>query len=78
MTTRALSFAVQMDPVTSIDISCDSTFALALEAQPSHRRLPHVVDMDVRARQRPQRPGAQGAPCKLLEAAYGAASALSL
>ena len=33
MTTRTLSFAIQMDPVTNIDIAGDSTFALGLEAQ---------------------------------------------
>ena len=33
MTTRTLSFAIQMDPVASIDIAGDSTFALGLEAQ---------------------------------------------
>ena len=33
MITRPLSFAIQMDPVTSIDIAVDSTFALGLEAQ---------------------------------------------
>ena len=33
MTTRTLSFAIQMDPVASIDIAVDSTFALGLEAQ---------------------------------------------
>ena len=33
MTTRTLSFAIQMDPVANIDITGDSTFALGLEAQ---------------------------------------------
>ena len=33
MTDRALSFAIQMDPVANIDISGDSTFAMGLEAQ---------------------------------------------
>ena len=33
MITRALSFAIQMDPIASIDIAVDSTFALGLEAQ---------------------------------------------
>ena len=33
MTPRTLSFAIQMDPVASIDIAGDSTFALGLEAQ---------------------------------------------
>ena len=33
MTERAMSFAIQMDPVASIDISGDSTFAMGLEAQ---------------------------------------------
>ena len=33
MTPRNLSFAIQMDPVASIDIAGDSTFALGLEAQ---------------------------------------------
>ena len=33
MTTRNLSFAIQMDPVASIDIAGDSHFALGLEAQ---------------------------------------------
>ena len=33
MTTRTLSFAIQMDPVASINIASDSTFALGLEAQ---------------------------------------------
>ncbi len=33
MIKRNLSFAIQMDPVASIDIAVDSTFALGLEAQ---------------------------------------------
>ena len=33
MNTRTLSFAIQMDPVATIDIAGDSTFALGLEAQ---------------------------------------------
>ena len=33
MTTKHLSFAIQMDPVAGIDIAGDSTFALGLEAQ---------------------------------------------
>ena len=33
MATRTLSFAIQMDPVASIDITGDTTFALGLEAQ---------------------------------------------
>ncbi len=33
MTKRTLSFAIQMDPVTNINIAVDSTFALGLEAQ---------------------------------------------
>ena len=33
MTSKHLSFAIQMDPVTGIDIAGDSTFALGLEAQ---------------------------------------------
>ena len=33
MITRNLSFAIQMDPIASIDIAVDSTFALGLEAQ---------------------------------------------
>ncbi len=39
MTTRNLSFAIQMDPVDSIDITCDSTFALGLEAQSRQHNL---------------------------------------
>ena len=33
MTARTLSFAIQMDPVANINVACDSTFALGLEAQ---------------------------------------------
>ena len=33
MTTKNLSFAIQMDPVAGIDFAGDSTFALGLEAQ---------------------------------------------
>ena len=33
MTTKNLSFAIQMDPVSGLDIASDSTFALGLEAQ---------------------------------------------
>ena len=33
MTTRTLSFAIQMDPISSINIDGDSTFALGLEVQ---------------------------------------------
>ena len=33
MIKRNLSFAIQMDPVASIDIAVDSTFALGLESQ---------------------------------------------
>ena len=33
MTNKKLSFAIQMDPVATIDIASDSTFALGLEAQ---------------------------------------------
>ena len=32
MTTKNLSFAIQMNPVAGIDIAGDSTFALGLEA----------------------------------------------
>jgi glutathione synthase len=37
----ALRVAVQMDPIESIDINADSTFALMLEAQARGHRLWH-------------------------------------
>ncbi len=37
----ALSIAIQMDPIESIDIDADSSFALALEAQARGHRLYH-------------------------------------
>ena len=36
-----LSVAVQMDPIQSVDISGDSTFALMLEAQARGHKLFH-------------------------------------
>ncbi len=39
----SLSVAIQMDPIESIDIEADSTFALALEAQARGHRLRHYL-----------------------------------
>ena len=56
----ALTIAVQMDPVDTIDIGADSTFAIALEAQKRGHRLFHYLagaltfaDGRVSARARP-------------------------
>ena len=39
----SLSVAIQMDPIEAIDISADSTFAMALEAQERGHRLFHYL-----------------------------------
>src|SRR5271154_3549829 len=39
----SLSVAIQMDPIESVDIDADSTFALALEAQKRGHRLFHYL-----------------------------------
>lgn len=43
-----LSVAIQMDPVHGIDISADSTFAMALEAQARGHRLYHYLPQHLR------------------------------
>ncbi|MBK8909367.1 MAG: glutathione synthase [Rhodospirillales bacterium] len=42
-----LDVAIQMDPIDRIDISADSTFALALEAQRRDHRLFHYLPQDL-------------------------------
>ena len=56
----SLAVAIQMDPIESIDIDGDSTFALALEAQARGHGLFHYLTGDlalrdgrVKARARP-------------------------
>src|SRR3712207_4814101 len=44
---RALKVAVQMDPIQSIDIDADSTFALMLEAQKRGHALWHYHVRDL-------------------------------
>ena len=44
---RALKVAVQMDPIQSIDIDADSTFALMLEAQGRGHALWHYHVRDL-------------------------------
>ena len=44
---RALRVAVQMDPIQSIDIDADSTFALMLEAQGRGHALWHYHVRDL-------------------------------
>ena len=44
---RSLSVAVQMDPIESINIDADSTFALALEAQARGHVLYHYTPADL-------------------------------
>src|SRR3712207_7609612 len=44
---RALKVAVQMDPIQSIDIDADSTFALMLEAQERGHTLWHYHPRDL-------------------------------
>ncbi|MCZ6454767.1 MAG: glutathione synthase, partial [Alphaproteobacteria bacterium] len=39
----SLAIAIQMDPIESIDIEGDSTFALALEAQARGHALFHYL-----------------------------------
>ena len=43
----SLAVAIQMDPIESIDIDADSTFALALEAQRRGYRLHHYLPQDL-------------------------------
>lgn len=43
----SLSVAIQMDPIESINIDADSTFALALEAQQRGHRLFHYLPRDL-------------------------------
>ena len=43
----SLSVAIQMDPIETIDIAADSTFALALEAQARGHRLWHYLPSDL-------------------------------
>ncbi len=42
-----LSVAIQMDPIQSVDIGADSTFAMALEAQARGHRLWHYLPGDL-------------------------------
>ena len=42
-----LAVAIQMDPIDSIDIDCDSTFVLALEAQKRRHELFHYLPRDL-------------------------------
>ena len=39
----SLSVAIQMDPVESIDLQCDSTYLIALEAKKRNYRLFHYT-----------------------------------
>src|ERR1700756_4809836 len=43
----ALTVAIQMDPIESIDIDADSSFALALEAQRRGHKLYHYLPQDM-------------------------------
>ena len=43
----SLRVAIQMDPIESIDIDADSTFALALEAQRRGHALHHYLPKDL-------------------------------
>jgi glutathione synthase len=43
MTARQLTIAIQMDPMTTVNIDADSTFVLALEAQRRGYRLYHYL-----------------------------------
>ena len=43
----SLTVAIQMDPLDSIDISGDSTFALAIEAQARGHKLFHYLPKDI-------------------------------
>ena len=43
----SLAVAIQMDPIESVDIDADSTFALALEAQRRGHRLSHYQTSDM-------------------------------
>ncbi len=45
-----LAVAIQMDPIESINIDADSTFALALEAQRRRHRLYHYLPRDLSLR----------------------------
>ena len=47
MAARALKVAVQMDPIQSVDIDADSTFALMLEAQARGHALWHYHVRDL-------------------------------
>jgi glutathione synthase len=47
----SLAVAIQMDPMESIDIDADSTFALALEAQKRGHALVHYLPRDLAFRQ---------------------------
>lgn len=46
----SLTVAIQMDPIETIDIACDSTFALALEAQRRGHALYHYLAPDLALR----------------------------
>lgn len=46
----SLAVAIQMDPIESIDIAADSTFALALEGQARGHALFHYLPRDLTLR----------------------------
>ncbi len=48
----SLAVAIQMDPIESINIDGDSTFAMALEAQARGHRLWHYLPMDLSLKNR--------------------------
>jgi len=50
----SLSVAVQMDPIESINVAGDSTFALMLEAQARGHRLHHYLAHQLSAVKRPR------------------------
>ena len=47
MTDRPLTVAIQMDPMETVNIHADSTFALGLEAQARGHRLYHYLPQDL-------------------------------
>ena len=66
---RPLNVAVQMDPIETIDINGDSTFALMLEAQARGHRLWHYEVRHMALREGPRHPHgrlvAQGRPVRV-------------
>lgn len=47
MTDRSLTVAIQMDPMQTVNITADSTFAMGLEAQARGHRLYHYLPQDL-------------------------------